>query len=77
MQFISCLNQGRACLLSELMRALLLPSGGLPDSCILPQNYNEGYHLVGDGVVVLVVRFLSEQLLEPLLSFRKTKKRQA
>lgn len=47
---------------------------GLPDSYILPENYNEGYHLVGDGVVVPVVRFLSEQLLEPLLSFRKSKK---
>jgi DNA (cytosine-5)-methyltransferase 1 len=40
---------------------------GLPDSYKLPTNYNEAYHLAGDGVVVPVVRFLSEHILEPLL----------
>ena len=50
---------------------------GLPDSYLLPENYNEGYHLVGDGVVVPVVRFLSENLLEPLVAVRKTGKRVA
>lgn len=39
---------------------------GLPDTYKLPKNYNEGYHLAGDGVVVPVVRFLAEHLLEPL-----------
>ena len=40
---------------------------GLPDTYVLPQRYNEAYHLTGDGVVVPVVRYLAEQLLEPLL----------
>ncbi|MYE23207.1 MAG: DNA cytosine methyltransferase [Gammaproteobacteria bacterium] len=40
---------------------------GLPDDYILPQNYNEAYHLTGDGVVVPVVRFLADRLLEPIL----------
>jgi DNA (cytosine-5)-methyltransferase 1 len=42
---------------------------GLPDSYILPQNYNDAYHLTGDGVVVPVVRFLARHLLEPILNF--------
>jgi DNA (cytosine-5)-methyltransferase 1 len=41
---------------------------GLPDSYKLPANYNEAYHLTGDGVVVPVVRFLAEHLFEPILS---------
>ncbi len=41
---------------------------GLPDSYILPENYNEAYHLAGDGVVVPVVRFLATNLLGALLS---------
>jgi len=40
---------------------------GLPDTYKLPNNYNEAYHLTGDGVVVPVVRYLAENLLEPLL----------
>ncbi len=40
---------------------------GLPDSYVLPANYNEAYHLAGDGVAVPVVRFLAENLLEPLV----------
>jgi DNA (cytosine-5)-methyltransferase 1 len=40
---------------------------GLPDSYKLPTNYNEAYHLAGDGVVVPVVRFLSAHILEPLI----------
>jgi DNA (cytosine-5)-methyltransferase 1 len=39
---------------------------GLPDEYALPENYNEAYHLTGDGVVVPVVAHLSEQLLLPL-----------
>lgn len=39
---------------------------GLPDDYQLPVNYNEAYHLTGDGVVVPVVRFLSLHLLEPI-----------
>ncbi|GHC07665.1 DNA cytosine methyltransferase [Cerasicoccus arenae] len=41
---------------------------GLPDSYKLPKRYNEGYHLIGDGVAVPVVRHLAQDLLEPLLS---------
>ena len=40
---------------------------GLPDEYVLPDNYNEAYHLTGDGVVVPVVRFLAAKLFEPIL----------
>jgi len=42
---------------------------GLPDSYKLPNNYNEAYHLTGDGVVVPVVRHITKHLLEPILGF--------
>ncbi len=45
---------------------------GLPENYKLPLNYNHAYHLVGDGVVVPVVRFLAAQLLEPILAGRET-----
>lgn len=41
---------------------------GLPDSYILPNNYNDAYRLAGDGLVVPVVRFLASNLIEELLS---------
>ncbi len=41
---------------------------GLPDSYVLPVNYNQAYHLCGDGVAVPAVRFLAETLLAPLLT---------
>ncbi len=40
---------------------------GLPDTYKLPANYNEAYHLTGDGVVVPVVRHLAQNILEPIL----------
>lgn len=40
---------------------------GLPDTYTLPQNYNEAYHLTGDGVVVPVVRHLAKHIFEPVL----------
>jgi DNA (cytosine-5)-methyltransferase 1 len=40
---------------------------GLPDDYRLPTNYNEAYHLTGDGVVVPVVRHLAEHIFEPIL----------
>jgi DNA (cytosine-5)-methyltransferase 1 len=40
---------------------------GLTQSYLLPVNENEAYHLVGDGVVVPVVRYLAEGLLEPMI----------
>lgn len=43
---------------------------GLPDSYTLPSNYNEAYHLTGDGVAVPVVRHLARYILEPLVSAR-------
>lgn len=56
----------RSRLLSPREAARLM---GLPDSYLLPKNYNDAYHLAGDGVVVPVVRFLAENLLEPLLVY--------
>lgn len=41
---------------------------GLPDSYRIPSNYNEAYHLAGDGVAVPVVRHLANHILEPLLT---------
>jgi DNA (cytosine-5)-methyltransferase 1 len=40
---------------------------GLADSYILPDNYNEAYHITGDGVVVPVVRYLAQHIAEPIL----------
>ena len=40
---------------------------GLPDEYRLPGNYNEAYHLTGDGVVVPVVRYLTVHLIERIL----------
>lgn len=41
---------------------------GLPDSYTLPDNYNEAYHLTGDGVAVPVVRHIAQNILEPLFT---------
>ncbi len=54
----------RSRLLSPREAARLM---GLPDDYQLPKNYNEAYHLVGDGLAVPVVRFLSAHLLEALV----------
>ena len=40
---------------------------GLPDDYKLPKNYNQAYHLTGDGVVVPVVRHLAKHIFEPVL----------
>lgn len=40
---------------------------GLRDNYRLPKNYNEAYHLTGDGVVVPVVRHLAKYIFEPIL----------
>lgn len=53
----------RSRLLSAREAARLM---GLPDTYIMPNRYNEAYHLAGDGVCVDVVRFLAKSLLEPL-----------
>ena len=41
---------------------------GLLDEYKLPENYNEAYHLTGDGVVVPVVRHLAQHIFEPVLN---------
>jgi DNA (cytosine-5)-methyltransferase 1 len=55
----------RSRLLSPREAARLM---GLPDEYVLPSNYNEAYHLAGDGVAVPVVRFLATHILEPILA---------
>jgi len=54
----------RSRLLSPREAARLM---GLDEDYQLPENYNDAYHLAGDGVVVPVVRHLAEYLFEPLL----------
>lgn len=58
-------NTVRSRLLAPREAARLM---GLPETYKLPEKYNEAYHLVGDGVVVPVVRFLATNLLEMLLA---------
>lgn len=41
---------------------------GLPDSYRLPHAATRGLHVIGDGVAAPVVRWLSEQILEPHLA---------
>ena len=50
---------------------------GLPDDYELPTNYNEAYHLTGDGVVVPVVRHLARHIFEPLLTTQIARSRVA
>ena len=50
----------RSRLLSPREAARLM---GVPDDYPLPKNYNEAYHLFGDGLAVPVVRWLSNHLL--------------
>lgn len=67
-------NKVRSRLLSPREAARLM---GLSDSYDLPSNYNEAYHLAGDGLVVPVVRFLAQNLLEPLLQANATHRQRA
>lgn len=41
---------------------------GIDDDYNLPTNYSDAYHLLGDGLVVPVVSWLSDYLLIPLLT---------
>lgn len=50
---------------------------GVRESYRLPENYNEGYHLMGDGLVVPAVRWLKTVLLEPLLKSQSVGQREA
>lgn len=62
-------NSVRARLISSRETARLM---GLPDSYLLPSNYNEAYHLTGDGVVVPVVRHLARYIVEPIVRASKS-----
>lgn len=53
----------RTRLLSSREAATLM---GLPANYSLPESYNHAFQLIGDGVAVPVVRFLSKKLIEPL-----------
>jgi len=50
---------------------------GLPEHYRLPGRYNDAYHLTGDGVAVPVVRWLAEQVLEPVLAEVLSRRRHA
>jgi DNA (cytosine-5)-methyltransferase 1 len=50
---------------------------GLGEEYKLPKNYNEAYHLTGDGVAVPVVRYLAHHLLEPLVGMRRAEAQEA
>lgn len=57
-------GQVRSRLISPREAARLM---GLPESYVLPQGANAALHVAGDGVATPVVRWLAENLLEPLL----------
>lgn len=57
-------GQTRSRLLTAREGARLM---GLPDDYRLPASQNAALQVIGDGVAAPVVRFLAEQLLEPLL----------
>jgi DNA (cytosine-5)-methyltransferase 1 len=39
---------------------------GVPDSYAIPSNYNDGYHVFGDGLAVPAVSFIREHLIDPV-----------
>jgi DNA (cytosine-5)-methyltransferase 1 len=61
--------QVRSRLISARETARLM---GLKDDYRLPRNYNEAYHLTGDGVAVDVVRHLARHIFEPLVGAAAT-----
>lgn len=65
-QSIVVVEQGavRSRLISPREAARLM---GLPDSYALPKTTTGALHVAGDGVAVPVVRWLAQELLEPLL----------
>lgn len=44
---------------------------GLPETYRLPEERNAAFQLLGDGVAVPAVRFLAEQILEPILAAKR------
>ena len=75
-QFVVVVENGglRSRLLSPREAARLM---GLPDEYKLPANVKEALGLMGDGAAVPVVRFLAENLLEPLLAIFDLLRREA
>lgn len=67
-------NEVRSRLLSSREAARLM---GLPDTYNLPNVYNDAYHLLGDGLVIPVVSYLSQNLLSPILSRTEKNKKAA
>ena len=60
-------KSARSRLLSPREAARLM---GLSESYLLPDRYNDAYHVCGDGVCVQVVRHLASEVIEPLLGTR-------
>ncbi len=42
---------------------------GLDENYVLPERYNDAYHLTGDGVAVPVVSHIARTIIEPFLRF--------
>jgi DNA (cytosine-5)-methyltransferase 1 len=55
----------RSRLLSPREAARLM---GLGDDYVLPERYNDAYHVCGDGVCAPVVRHIAASILEPILN---------
>ena len=58
----------RSRLLSPREAARLM---GLPEDYELPESYNDAYHLIGDGLVVPVVSYLSQHVLTPIAEMNR------
>ena len=50
---------------------------GLPDDYILSDNYNEAYHLTGDGLAVPVVRHLVTEIMDPIFRLELNRAKEA
>lgn len=57
-------NEIKSRLLSPREAARLM---GLDNNYILPERYNDAYHLAGDGVAVPVVAHLARYIIEPII----------
>lgn len=66
-QFLMLIEGGKVTsrLLSSREVARLM---GVDDSYILPEKYGDAYHLLGDGLAVPVVSWLSDTILQPALT---------
>jgi DNA (cytosine-5)-methyltransferase 1 len=62
----------RSRLLSPREAARLM---GLDENYILPERYNDAYHLAGDGVAVPVVAHLAQHIFAPVLALNRRRPR--